>query len=699
MKKPTESARPAGSREETAGLREQMVGNQRVIDELNRKLTRKSEEVQIIQQISSGILATLDLSRILSQILEATDTLLGFRNAMILLADEQGEALTLAAARGYGDAGIGAQVPVGVGPLGIVAKRRRIMRLGNIQSQVAYQSAVRAKIESGPAGPSTPRPAMPGLPGAQSQIGIPLVVQERLVGVFAVESETPSAFDELDEMLMTIVANQVATAIANARLHAREKERAEELARLNRDLKTLNETLEAKVSERTAELSQALGTVRLEQARTAALLKATAPPEVIPAMLAGELAPRRLNLTVVFTDLVNFTSYSSGLEPDEIFSQLNYFFGWAGEVIGRYRGYVNKTVGDSVMALFGAPYGNSTHAIDAVLAALTMQLELAQKSPLPMRIGINTGLVTAGMLGPKDKSLYDVLGDAVNVASRMEHNSETGAVCISRETYALVAPYFEIEPLGEQEIKGKGRMERFRVIGIKNLARDGRRVDPSSLFAREWLPALDDVYEYRRRQFSMIDFLSIQSRDGALSHNEAVASYALALLRHLKRQDAGGSGPFAALTEEAVLDLALLHDIGKHALEAGPLNTNFGEAASRDRMRGDLLGHTLSALRRLGREDLVAKVEALYQFEGCRGSGCQSSPDVEIVAAADIYDALTAPKLYKGMPWRIRGALEELLRLPYCTECARPVFNAFVELMKPEGVHIAPRTTGQILFQ
>jgi adenylate cyclase len=699
MKQPAAGPEAGERPEATRALRDQILDNQHVLDELNRKLARKTEEVKIIQQISSGILATLDLNLILKQILEATDTLLGFRHAMILLADDTGESLRLAAARGYGDAGVGAVVPVGVGPLGMVARKRRILRLGNIQSQMAYQASVRAKMEATPGGAGLASPhAMPGLAGAQSQIGIPLVVQERLVGVFAVESAAPSAFDELDEMLLSIVANQVATAIANARLHEAEKERVRELARFNAEMAALNETLESKVAERTAEMAAALETVQREQALSANLVRRMAPVEVIPEMLRGELGARRLNISVVFTDLVGFTSYSSGLEPDEIYSQLNYFFGWAGDVIGRYRGYVNKTVGDSVMALFGVPNGNSTHAIDAVLAALTLQMELPQKSPLPMRVGVNSGPVTTGMLGPADKSLYDVLGDAVNVASRMEHISDAGAVSISRETYNLVAPYFEIEALGEQEIKGKGRMERFRVIGIKNLAQDERRVDRSSVFARDFLPLVDEVYAFRRKRFPMIDFLSVQARDGALSHNEAVASFALAVLRYLKGRGEG-SAEWEAVSEESVLSLALLHDIGKHAMAPRDLNLNYSDAASRERMRGELLAHTLDALRRLERDDLLAPMEELYRFEASRGGDGAPAPLVEIVAVADIYDALTAPKLYKGMPWRIRGALEELLRLPHCLQAARPVFGAFVDLLKPEGVHIAPRATGQVLFQ
>ena len=99
---------------------------------------------------------------------------------------------------------------------------------------------------------------LPGLPNVQSQIAIPLVVKDRLVGVLAVESATVSAFDALDELLLSIVANQVASAIDNARLYLHEQERSELLDNANRDLNRLNDTLESKVNARTAELTQAL---------------------------------------------------------------------------------------------------------------------------------------------------------------------------------------------------------------------------------------------------------------------------------------------------------------------------------------------------------------------------------------------------------------------------------------------------------
>ena len=417
------AAEPAGP-----SVRDQLVDNQKIIDRLNAELARKTDEVRIIQQISSEISSTLDLDRILAISLDAMEAVLGFRHSMILLASGDERVLTVAASRGYDGGRTGAEIPLGQGVLGVAARRRRIVRMGNVATQRAYLTGVRARTEA--AGQATLEPAveMPGLADAQSQLAIPLIVKDRLVGVLGVESATANAFDELDEMLLSIVGNQVATGIDNARMHLNAIERSRQLDAANAELSRLNETLEAGVAARTAELSAALDQVRREKELSETLLRRTAPPEVIPLMLQDRLLAKRLDVAVMFTDVVDFTAYSSGMEPDEVFSQLNEFFAAAGEIIGRYRGYINKTNGDGIMALFGVPFESATYRTDAVLAALAIQRETGAQFPFGMRVGINTGTVTAGMLGPPDKSLYDVIGDAVNLASRFEALCPRGGV-------------------------------------------------------------------------------------------------------------------------------------------------------------------------------------------------------------------------------------------------------------------------------
>ncbi len=522
------------------------------------------------------------------------------------------------------------------------------------------------------------------------------MIKDRLVGVFGVESAELNAFDELDELLLSIVANQIANAIDNACLHEAEVERSKELDAAINELSRLNETLEGSVKERTAELSTALTDVQREKELSEELLARMAPPAVIPLMLDDKLVAQRLNVSVLFTDLEGFTAYSSGMEPDEIFSQLNHYFSRTGEIIQRYRGYVNKTNGDSVMALFGVPFESSTHCTDAVLAGLAVQDELRSEFPFNVRVGINSGTVTAGMLGPKDKSLYDVLGDAVNVASRMEGICPPGGVAVSSEMRELLATQFCLDGLGELEVKGKGAMDCFNVAGIRLLAGDERRIDPTSRFAAAHNAVLDEIEAFKRDRLGMVDFVSIQARDAALNHNEAVAAFAVALLREMK---AGAADGLEAVGESDILAAALVHDLGKHAIEPDRLNAPALTGEERDRLRHDLLENSTAVLDQLDMADLAPLLEEFYRFEASRGADGEFGPATEILAAADIYDALTAPKIYKGAPWRIVGALEELLRLPYCLARERPVFKAFVELMKPKDATISAQRKATVVLR
>ena len=671
-------------------VRDQMVENQKVIDRLNAALARKTDEVRIIQQISSEINSTLDLDGILAISLHAMDSVLGFKHSMILLADKDEGLLRVAASRGYDGHKMDAAIPVGQGVFGVAARRRHVVRMGNIGALRTYIGGVGARMQAAGHVELGRVSAMPGLPDAQSQMGIPLVVKDRLVGVLAVESAAPGAFDELDEMLLSTVGNQVATGIDNARLHLSAIEASRELDTANAALSRANETLEDSVRARTAELSAALDEVRREKGLSETLLRRMAPPEVIPLMLQDKLFAQRLDVTILFTDLEGFTAYSAGMEPDETFSQLNEFFSWAGDVIGRYRGYINKTLGDGVMALFGVPFDSATHRTDAVLAALEMQREISAQFPFGMRVGISTGTVTAGMLGPANKSLYDVLGDAVNLASRIQALCPTRGVAVSPSCEEALKPWFRLTPLEAHEIKGVGHMTCSQVVGLRAIAEDARRIDPTSRFAADYLPVIEEVETFKRERLGVVDFISLQARDVALQHNEAVASYAVALLRAL-RADSADVQQWHGIDEATLMAAALLHDAGKHALDPARLNDRGLDSAGRDRLRRELLDGTLQTLQQIGEDRLAPIIQELYRFEATRGAEGEYKPEVEILAAADIYDALTAPKIYKGSPWRIVGALAELMRLPYCQRRQRPVFSSFVELMKPAGASIALR--------
>src|ERR1700741_4260604 len=128
---------------EADALKNQVVDNQKVIDQLNADLARKSQEVRIIQEVSSEINTTLDLDVILHNMLSSLERSFNFKHSMVLLPDTNQEKLSVAASYGYENAGIGGEVKIGEGIIGVVAKRKKLMRMGNIGTQMQYLNTVK----------------------------------------------------------------------------------------------------------------------------------------------------------------------------------------------------------------------------------------------------------------------------------------------------------------------------------------------------------------------------------------------------------------------------------------------------------------------------------------------------------------------------------------------------------------------------
>lgn len=196
----------------------------------------------------------------------------------------------------------------------------------------------------------------------------------------------------------------------------------------------------------------------------------------------GRLDPavstRELEVTLLFADIVAFTALSEGLPPQELKRFLDAFYDRMTEIIvDKSGGTLDKYVGDGVLGLFGAPFsrGVTTDARHAVGAALLMRDAIAglrrdfpKHRPLEVRIGLNTGKVVAGMMGSRRRLEYSVLGDAVNVASRLESTAEPGQVLIGEATYLHVRDAFQCEYAGERQVKNRaGSVKCWWVVGPK----------------------------------------------------------------------------------------------------------------------------------------------------------------------------------------------------------------------------------------
>lgn len=179
--------------------------------------------------------------------------------------------------------------------------------------------------------------------------------------------------------------------------------------------------------------------------------------------------------TIVFTDFVGFTKITEKLTPEQLVRELDEAFSQFDRVMDKYSLEKLKTIGDSYMYVGGVPVVNNTHEIDAVLGALEIQSfiekvneekKIMGRPVFEIRIGINTGPLMAGVVGEK-KFVYDVWGDSVNLASRMESSGEKGQVNISESTYNRIKDFFVTNARGQILAKNKGAVDMYFVKGIR----------------------------------------------------------------------------------------------------------------------------------------------------------------------------------------------------------------------------------------
>ncbi len=196
-------------------------------------------------------------------------------------------------------------------------------------------------------------------------------------------------------------------------------------------------------------------------------------------------------VTVMFTDFVGFSKIAENMKPQDLVRQLDGYFTNFDKIISKFDLEKIKTIGDAYMCAGGVPIRNKSNAIEVVLAALAIQdfmtsynakLEEKGKEPWKIRIGINTGEVTAGVIGQK-RFAYDIWGSTVNQAQRMEMHGEPNQVNVSGNTYEIIAPYFICTYRGKIQTKHNGTLDMYFVEGIKpELSVNGEKKSPNKKF-------------------------------------------------------------------------------------------------------------------------------------------------------------------------------------------------------------------------
>ncbi len=212
-----------------------------------------------------------------------------------------------------------------------------------------------------------------------------------------------------------------------------------------------------------------------EKQRSEELLLNILPSETAEELKATGAAKAKSfeNVTVLFTDFKNFTRASELLSAEDLVQEINYCYSAFDRIVTKYGIEKIKTIGDAYMCAGGLPVANTTHPIDVVKAGLEMvqfiennkQERLSKGQPFfELRLGIHTGPVVAGIVGIK-KFAYDIWGDTVNTASRMESSGETGRVNVSGATYELIKNRFTCEHRGKIKAKNKGEIDMYFVNG------------------------------------------------------------------------------------------------------------------------------------------------------------------------------------------------------------------------------------------
>jgi len=203
-----------------------------------------------------------------------------------------------------------------------------------------------------------------------------------------------------------------------------------------------------------------------EENKILELFKPYVPQAVTSRILEGQasLPSERREATVIFLDIKDFTHFAEHLDPEEAIEILNQIFQPIINIIYKYEGSINKFLGDGLMIVFGTPYSRENDPERAVRASLEMMKSIEKNGnikignkvkKLQVRIGINTGLCISGEIGSLLRKEFTVIGDTVNLASRLQANSKPGEILIGEKTFQRIKDNFKISSSRELKIKGK----------------------------------------------------------------------------------------------------------------------------------------------------------------------------------------------------------------------------------------------------
>lgn len=375
-------------------------------------------------------------------------------------------------------------------------------------------------------------------------------------------------------------------------------------------VKAQKELLEAQVRERTYEVIKQKELLEVEKEKTEKLLLNILPAETAEELKSkGRATARKYRMTsIMFTDFKSFTKIAEKIKPEELVTELDNYFKKFDEIIEKYDVEKIKTIGDAYMCAGGIPIRNKSNPIDIVLAGLEIQrfMQVYNKSKAKsggkgwgLRIGIHTGAVIAGVVGLK-RFAYDIWGDSVNIASRIEAASSVDKVNISGVTYELVKEFFTCEYRGKIKAKNKGFIDMYFVHSIKpELSVDGKGIVPNELFQKYVDLHIYSGIHYRKAEKYIVERLEKELPDNLHYHDLRHTTDVCAAVERLALME-GIEGDDIFLLKTA----ALYHDAGFVHQYAN--NEDIGAALAQEVL--PRFGYTQDQIDQIGRLIQATKV-------------------------------------------------------------------------------------------
>lgn len=389
------------------------------------KTRRAFRRLNAIYKAVKLVASDFDLQKRMSDVLDLAIEETGAERGFLMLREEDSEELRVQVAREMGQELKASSPSMGIAHRAAIEGEPVLMTDSDHDSKFgARESVIRQRIAAA--------------------MCVPLQIENRILGSLYVDTRSHDiSFTEEDLELFQAIANQSALAIENVRLYERMVESEKRRANLSRFLS----------------------------------------PGIVEHLLSEEkeiqLGGQKRNVTILFCDIRGFTPLSEGLTPDLLVELLNEHFGAMTEIIFEHHGTLDKYIGDAVMALFGAPFVNENDAALAVRAALAMQVhndELNKeraRNGLPqfeLGIGVNSGEVFTGYIGSPKRMDFTVIGDHVNVASRLSSIAPGGKVIVGEGTYAAIKDLVDVRSAGTPVLKGKSeQINAYEIVGFRNL--------------------------------------------------------------------------------------------------------------------------------------------------------------------------------------------------------------------------------------